>query len=195
MSPVLNLWPTENTPTPRACHHSDLPKTPTFHHPHCQRTTRLPSFTGPPPGSAFRNTDLNPGLLEVLPGFLTTASWSGSCLSLPLLELCALAELNLHCSVWPPSHSLLHLGGTPFPTPPSPIQVILQVSVAYHFFQEAFPSWFPVLFLCVPLLRSLSLSIEIAFLFEGLSLAPRGQWLCLPVQTASPELGMVSGTW
>ena len=131
------------------------------------------SFTKPPPESA---------------------SWSGPCSSLLLLELCALAELNLHCSLWSPLHSLLHLGGAPFPIPLSSYQIIFQISVACHFFQKAFLSRFRGS--SFVLLYRVLIPLYWNCLFTwGPLLCSKRAGLFLPIHTASPELGLGSGTW
>lgn len=122
------------------------------------------SFTKPPPESA---------------------SWSGPCSFLLLLELCALAELNLHCSLWSTSNSLLHLGGAPFPIPLSSYRILFQISVASQFFQEAFLLLVQVLFLCMLLLGPYPSLLKLPFYLRASPLLQEGRAMsayshCIP---------------
>lgn len=131
------------------------------------------SFTKPPPESA---------------------SWSGPCSSLLLLELCALAELNLHCSLWSPSHSFLHLGGAPFPIPLSSYQIIFKSQWHVNSSRKLSFYWFRCSSFVCPYWVLIPLYWNCLFTWGPLLCSKRAG-LCLPIHTASPELGLGSGTW
>ena len=84
-----------------------------------------------------------------------------------------------------PSHSFLHLGGAPFPIPLSSYQIIVQISVACQFFQEAFLLLVQVLFLCMPLLGPYPSLLKLPFYLRASPLLQEGRAMsayshCIP---------------